>query len=272
MLLSALCCPVCGEAFLRETRVAERAGGVTCENGHSFDRARQGYVNLLAGKDPGTGDSAEMIAHRVAFLGAGHYEPVADLLPADPGGVIVEVGAGTGYYLGRVLDRSPRAEGLALDLSRYAARRAARAHERAMAAVADCWARLPLADDSVDLVLDVFAPRNVAEFRRVLRPGGRLAVVTPLPEHLGEIREPLGMLAVDPSKAERVSSVTDKDFELVGETELRRTMDLDHPAIAHLVGMGPSAHHTDAAGVAALPERVSVSIAVRCALYAALPR
>ncbi|MEV6527020.1 putative RNA methyltransferase [Longispora sp. NPDC051575] len=272
MLIGAMRCPVCGEEFVRQARAAERAGGLTCENGHAFDRARQGYVNLLAGKDPGTGDTAEMIAHRAAFLGAGYYEPVADLLPAAPGGVVVEVGAGTGYYLSRVLDRSPRAEGLALDLSVYAARRAARVHEHAMAAVADCWGKLPLADGSVDLVLDVFAPRNVPEFRRVLRPGGRLAVVTPLPEHLAEIREPLGMLAVDPTKAERMASVTDKDFEVVGSEDLVLSLDLDHAAVADLVGMGPSAYHTEAVGLAELPERVSVTLAVRCALYAPLPR
>ena len=85
-------------------------------------------------------------------------------------------------------------------MAKPAARRAARAHPRAGAAVCDVWRGLPLADACADVVLDVFAPRNGAEFRRVLRPGGRLVVVTPTPAHLAELVPLLGLIGVDPDK------------------------------------------------------------------------
>jgi 23S rRNA (guanine745-N1)-methyltransferase len=222
----------------------------------------------LAGKDPGTGDSATMVACRAAFLGAGHYAPIAELLP-DAEGLVVEVGSGTGYYLASVLDRKSGTSGLALDLSKYAARRAAKAHPRAISVVADCWGSLPLGDESVDLLLDVFAPRNPAEFARILRPTGQLAVVTPLPDHLTEIRTPLGMLDVEENKGERVHDVLAPLFDIRGTAELHRTMLLDHAEVENLVGMGPSARHVDPAPqIAALPERVEVTLAVRLGLYA----
>src|SRR5919206_373512 len=105
-----------------------------------------------------------------------------------------------------VLDRAPDAVGVVLDASRYAARRAARAHPRAMAVVADSWARWPVRDAALDRVLVVFAPRNGAETARVLRPGGRLVVVTPAADHLAELVGPLGLLTVDPAKADRLTA------------------------------------------------------------------
>ncbi|WP_018347932.1 methyltransferase domain-containing protein [Longispora albida] len=261
-ILAVLRCPVCGTAF---------GTPFVCEGGHSFDRAKQGYVNLLAGKDPGTGDTADMVARRAAFLARGYYAPIAAALPAVDG-LVLDAGAGTGYYLADVLDRSPGAHGLALDLSKFAVRRAAKAHPRMAAAVADCWAGLPVADESFDAVLNVFAPRNAAEFSRVLKLGGTLTVVTPLPEHLAGLREPLGMLGVQPAKSERTDGVLEKHFLLETETVVRATMDLDRAAAADLAGMGPSAWHTDPeARAAALPEQVSVDLALRVAVYGRTP-
>ena len=90
-----------------------------------------------------------------------------------PGGpVVLDLGAGTGHHLAGVLDALPGALGIALDTSRPALRHAARAHADIAAVVADVWQALPLADATVDLVLDVFSPRNGAEMARVLKPGG----------------------------------------------------------------------------------------------------
>ncbi|MEV4758064.1 putative RNA methyltransferase [Micromonospora sp. NPDC049559] len=277
--LRQLRCPLCREPLA--PGAAGTARTLRCPRGHSFDIARQGYVNLLAGRAPHPGDSAEMVAAREEFLGAGHYDVISAALAgsaaryAPPGAypdpVVVDVGAGTGRYLAAVLDALPGASGLALDVSKPALRRAARAHPRADAALADAWRPLPLADASAALLLNVFAPRNGAEFHRILRRDGALLVVTPGPEHLTELIDPLGLLRVDPDKTERVAGSLAAHFTLVEEAPHRRTLELPRPQVRTLVGMGPSAWHADAdrlaARIAALPEPVAVTASVRLAVY-----
>src|SRR5690606_14909477 len=134
------------------------------------DVAREGYVSFLVGRPTRlVGDDSAMVAARARFLAAGHLAPLADALAArarEAGpGLAVEVGAGTAYHLARALDALPGRGGLAIDVSKHAARHAARAHPRLAAVVADARATLPVADACAGLVLDVFAPRNGAELR-----------------------------------------------------------------------------------------------------------
>ncbi|QLQ39212.1 putative RNA methyltransferase [Micromonospora robiginosa] len=271
-ILARLRCPICGEPLAEATAGTTRA--LRCPRGHSFDTARQGYVNLLAGRAPHSGDSAEMVAARADFLAAGHYDTVAAALAAagrvaagDPYPLVVEPGAGTGHYLAAVLAALPDAAGLALDVSKPALRRAARAHPRAAAALADTWQRLPLADRSVRVLLNVFAPRNGAEFHRVLDPAGALLVVTPAGDHLGELVEALDLLRVDPAKADRVADSLGAHFVEESADEHRARLALTRAEVTTLVGMGPSAWHADpdrlAARIAALPEPTPVTLAVR---------
>jgi len=240
--VALLACPVCAAPL---TAVAD-ASALRCRAGHLFDRARQGQISLLPpGHRAPSGDSAGMVADRVAFLQAGHYAGLTGAL-ADAVGTaatLLDLGGGTGHHLAGVLDRLPDAVGVVLDSSRYAARRAARAHPRAVSVVADTWARLPVADAAVDRVLVVFAPRNGPEIARVLRPGGRLVVVTPAADHLTELIEPLGLLRVDPDKATRLAATLEPHLEPVGRTAFRERLLLDRVAVATLVGMGPHARH-----------------------------
>ena len=270
--VALLACPVCG-ADLRVDGAALR-----CARGHAFDRARQGHVTLLPpGHRPPSGDDAGMVADRVAFLGAGHYagltRALGDAVLADGAQpqTLLDLGGGTGAHLAGVLDRLPDAVGVVVDSSPHAARRAARAHPRAMAVVADGWARLPVRDAVLDRVLVVFAPRGGAEIARVLRPEGRLVVVTPEPDHLAELVGPLSLLRVDPDKESRLSSALRPHLESVEERRLRETLLLDHAAVAALVGMGPHARHRTrddvAAAVARLPEPVEATVAVRLGTY-----
>ncbi|MCF6746742.1 23S rRNA methyltransferase, partial [Blastococcus sp. KM273128] len=120
-----LACPVCTAPF-----AVERDGaGLRCAAGHAVDRARQGHLTLLPpGRRPPAGDSAAMVADRVAFLSAGHYDGVTTalataVLPGEPA-TLLDLGGGTGHHLARLLDELPRATGVVLDASRYAARRA----------------------------------------------------------------------------------------------------------------------------------------------------
>ena len=264
--VAVLACPVCRSAL------AVDDDGLRCAAGHAFDRARQGHVTLLPpGGSPHDGDSAAMVADRAGFLAAGHYAGITAAL-ADAvlaGGVprtVLDLGGGTGAHLSGVLDRAPGAVGLVLDASRYAARRAARAHPRAMAVVADSWARWPVRDAAVDRVLVVFAPRNGAETARVLAPGGRLVVVTPAADHLTELVRPLGLLSVDPAKADRLAAALEPHLRPAGTTVHREELALDHAAVRTLVGMGPHARHLTTEDlttrVAALPEPVPVTVAV----------
>jgi SAM-dependent methyltransferase len=212
-------------------------------------------VNLLGGgASPGTADTAEMVAARDAFLARGHYAPVAVAVAdavaealADTGGWVADVGAGTGYYLARALDRLPECGGLALDISKHATRRAVRSHARIAAAVCDAWERLPLADGSVSALLNVFAPRNPAEFARVLRPGGVLVTVTPRPDHLAELVGKLGLVTVDADKEERLAAALGGLFARGRAEEVGAVLTLGHDDVALLVGMGPSAHHLTSA-------------------------
>ncbi|KKK05353.1 putative RNA methyltransferase [Micromonospora sp. HK10] len=278
-ILARLRCPVCAEPLTETTAGTARA--LRCPHRHSFDLARQGYVNLLAGRAPHTGDSAEMVAARADFLAAGHYDPVAAALAAaapphaartgEAYPLVVDAGAGTGWYLAAVLAALPDAVGLALDVAKPALRRAARAHPRAAAALADTWQRLPLADASAAVLLNVFAPRNGPEFHRVLHPAGALLVVTPAAAHLGELVDALDLLRVDPAKADRVAGSLAGHFTEESGSEHRHRLALRRAEVATLVGMGPSAWHTDparlAGRIAALPEPVEVTLAVRLGVH-----
>jgi 23S rRNA (guanine745-N1)-methyltransferase len=271
--VALLACPVCGDRLA----VAPDGSALRCTAGHSFDRARQGYVPLLPpGHRAPSGDSAEMVADRVAFLDAGHYAGVtgaiADAVTADGSPrSLLDLGGGSGHHLAGVLDRLPGAVGVVLDSSRYAARRAARAHARAAAVVADSWARLPVRDGVLDRVLVVFAPRNGPEIARVLRPEGRLVVVTPAADHLREIVGPLGLLRVDPDKAARLATSLEPHLQPVATSSFRTELALDRAAVVTLVGMGPHARHLGREAVVeavrGLDEPVRVTVSVDVGTY-----
>ncbi len=259
-------CPVCGEPLA----AGERA--LACASGHSFDIARQGYVSLLPPRGAAPGDTAAMVAARDAFLGAGHFAPIADAVAAAvraadaaaPGGepapapLVVDLGAGTGYYLAAALDARPGALAVALDTSARALRRADRAHSRIAAVACDIWQALPLADGAADVILNVFAPRNGAEITRVLAPGGTVVVVTPTGRHLRELAD-LGTLKVEEGKRERVHAAL-APLEPAAERCVEFELALDDGAVRALIAMGPSAHHVDPAGAAGRSVTASVVI------------
>jgi 23S rRNA (guanine745-N1)-methyltransferase len=266
-VLLYLRCPVCRQALV------EHGTAVRCPRGHSFDRARQGYVHLTAGPVTHSGDTAEMVAARTAFLAAGHYDFLSRALAraAPAAGLVIDAGAGTGWHLAAVLDAHPGAVGLAVDVSKPALRRAARAHPRAAAVVGDVWRGLPVADGVAGVLLNVFAPRNGPEFARVLAPDGILVVATPDRAHLAELVTALGLLSVDPGKEERVAASLGPRFVEKSATTYTHRLALTRAEVVALVAMGPSAWHTNPAELRArvdtLVEPVEVTAQVRVCAY-----
>ncbi|WP_020671245.1 putative RNA methyltransferase [Amycolatopsis nigrescens] len=271
-VIRALRCSICTEP------VELNGNALQCSRRHSFDLAKQGYVNLLHAKVlAGTADTADMVAARAEFLAAGHYAPLAAELAVRAAervrdGLVVDAGAGTGYYLARVLDELPDSSGLALDVSALALRRAARAHPRIGAAVWNLWQPWPVADDSASVLLNVFAPRNGAEFHRVLRPDGVLLVASPRPGHLAELASVVDLLAVDERKDERLDAALAGFFELTGRTECTRSLLLAPEDVRRVIRMGPSAHHLHRDGrrarLDALHEPVEVTASFQVSAFA----
>ncbi|TDO50112.1 23S rRNA (guanine745-N1)-methyltransferase [Kribbella sp. VKM Ac-2527] len=272
-LVSVLRCPVCGEDLGLHGRTAK------CERGHSYDLAKQGYLNLLPSASTGIeGDTAEMIEARSTFLAAGSYSPIRDALIANTpeeldlaqldrgdGELVVEVGAGTAYYLAGVVAARTGWRGIALDVSRYAARRAAKVDPRIGAVVCDAWRELPLRDEVAQVILNVFAPRNAQEMARILAPGGTLLVVTPNQTHLGELVDVLGLVRVDQEKERRLTESL-SGFQRTTDEAVEVTMRLDHRSIERLVAMTPSARHLDqterAERIAVLADPAEVTLSV----------
>jgi 23S rRNA (guanine745-N1)-methyltransferase len=287
-----LLCPVC------RTSLRSGDGGartLVCGAGHSFDAAKQGYFNFLVGK--GTvfeADTADMVAARFDFLSAGHYQQLADVVAelaapalaaaADGTPTVLDAGTGTGHYLRTLLDSmapgSTASEGVSaaaigLDISKFALRRAARMNPEAINVVADVWQPLPVGNNAVDVVTVVFAPRNAPEFARVLRPRGRLVVVTPRPGHLAEIAGQTGMLGIDPVKDERLAASLGQHFAPVAARDLDLALSLSPRDAANLALMGPAGHHLDRAALAALeaglPPWTAVSARFRINVFEPVP-
>ncbi|WP_416403120.1 putative RNA methyltransferase [Arthrobacter sp. LFS091] len=245
--VAALRCPVCHGPF-RLLEKPQRT--LTCPSGHHFDAARQGYFNLLTGK--GTvfeADSAAMVAARQRFLDAGHYDDLAGAVAESvravlhgPESLVLDAGTGTGHYLHQAIQGSGTSA-VGLDISKFALRRAARLNPEVANLVWDIWRPLPLANDTVDAVMVVFAPRNPAEFARVLRPGGTLVVVTPRPGHLAGIAERTGMLGIEEGKAERLAESMRGHFTSTSSVDLDIALTLRGPEMADLAYMGPAGHH-----------------------------
>lgn len=222
-----LLCPVrnCRLLLTREDR------RLACPRGHSFDIARSGYVNLLQPQERRSkhpGDTAAAVAARRRLHGRGITEPllaaIAELLGASPDDTMLDAGCGEGFYLSNLaLKAGCAASGI--DISTAAVDAAARRYPECEWIAGNADRFLPWPGQSFSAVLSITGRRNPAEFRRVLRPGGRLLVAIPAPEDLIELRGQ-GRDRV-PSTAQSLAP----DFRLTGSGRASTTADVDAEAV-----------------------------------------
>jgi 23S rRNA (guanine745-N1)-methyltransferase len=230
-------CPVCGNPLVKNT------GRYACVNRHSFDIAKEGYVNLAwpSNRPAGeSGDNREMVAGRRDFLAGGYYDPLADALvaltrdlPGGSAGTLVDSGCGEGFYL-RALERRLSMSCYGFDLSRWAIKSAARASATIDYAVANVF-RLPVFDGCADIALSVFAPFNEDEIFRVLKSNGFWIVVSPGRHHLFELKQNLYATV-----ALNESGPSFKRFEIVAKSVVDYEVDIqDNVAVRNLLKMTP---------------------------------
>lgn len=231
-----LICPHCRALLARDGNTWR------CANGHGYDQARQGYLNLLLVQHKNSrqpGDTPTMLACRQAFLDAGHYQPVSDeinrLFSARPIDNLLDMGCGEGYYTARLAAVLPGAAIGGLDISKDAIIKACRRSRTIQWLVASS-ARLPVPDASLDAALCVFSPWSFDECLRTLKPGGQVLLVGPHADHLLTLRKSL-YDEVHPTP-ELIKGLPD-GLEMVCDHTLRYALDLASDDLANLIGMTP---------------------------------
>lgn len=233
---SPVICPVC------ETPLTWSSKECRCTNGHSFDRAKEGYLNLLLShqrKSSHPGDDAAMIQARRRFFDSGAYEPLTALIAKSAIGnrpsTILDCGCGEGALSGGL-----SGEISGMDISKEAIRCAAKRYKDATWIVANVMRKLPFADQSFDCILSVLAPRNPQEFARILKPDGKLLLGVPGPNHLIELRSLLNPQAGDfEEKADESAAKCAPQFVEVDRKQLSYQQMLNPVQIADLIQMTP---------------------------------
>lgn len=258
-----LICPLCGGILCR----GEHA--YTCENRHSFDIARQGYVNLLTVQQKHSlnpGDTKQQVAARRAFLQQDFYRPIVDTLIAaakelDCQGPLLDVGCGEGYYSSRLAD-AMGAELLGLDISKEAVRYAAGAYKNATW-VCTTAARLPVADRSIKLLTSLFAITLPEEFRRVLQPDGYFFQVLANQDHLMGLKK---IIYPEILLREKDSVPKLPGFTLVKSIPIRFTFTVENEAVQQLLSMTPHVYRITKAGAQALSDTKRLTDTASCVL------
>lgn len=225
--IDLLRCPACGAAFSRA------AQSLVCENGHTFDVSSRGYVHFLPNAGPSKYDASLFEARR-RILEAGFYDGVmkaiAGAIPQDAG-VLLDAGCGDGTFTKTL------AQGvtIGLDNSKDAITLAARGGNPVLWTVGDLT-RLPVWDASVDVILNLFSPAHYAEFRRVLKPDGRLLKLVPQSGYLKEIRALTG--SRDYSNEAVVSHLKER-FRLLDRVRITESYDLSESQARDFLAMTP---------------------------------
>lgn len=186
---TAFACPICQENLtLVET-------SLKCDNRHSFDLAKFGYVNLAPQIKQSTNYDKENFQNRQQILEAGFYqailEGISDILAARPSAkTVLDIGCGEGFYSRKLQESHSDKTFYAFDISKDSVQIAAKSETNwAVNWFVGDLARLPIKDASMDILLDIFSPANYGEFRRVLSQNGILIKVVPTENHLKEIRQ-----------------------------------------------------------------------------------
>ncbi|MBJ9935535.1 putative RNA methyltransferase [Acinetobacter pittii] len=239
MAKQVLMCPVCRQSL----NLTERTW--RCVQGHSYDVAKQGYVNLHVvqhkhSKNPG--DTPESVDARRAFLQSGYYQPlqqaVVALLKQLDVKAILDIGCGEGYYTSAMQQVVEQCVGV--DIAKNAVQRAAKLNTE-VTWVVGTGATLPVLDQSMDACTSLFSPIPQAEIARVLKDEGYLIVVTPASEHLYAMREAL-FEQVNPHTPEKFVEQLQDLFELKQEQIIDAPFVLDQQALKNLIAMTPYAY------------------------------
>ncbi|MDH3342158.1 MAG: methyltransferase domain-containing protein [Gammaproteobacteria bacterium] len=238
-----------------------------CSNGHSFDIAKQGYINLLPvqhKKSKNPGDSKAMVQARTYFLDAGFYRPIADQLSKlifnnidnANENCIFDAGCGEGYYLQQIINFAinikleSQLSFIGMDISKPAILAASKRNKQA-SWIVGTNSQPPLLDNSIDLIFSVFGFHSFDGFKNILKPGGKVILVEPGEKHLQELREIIYSEPASEKPESKTSS--DSDYTLVETQKLEFKINLNtNEQILDLLTMTPHLFRASSEGKASI--------------------
>ena len=258
-----LLCPICHQ------QLNQRERQYVCGRNHSFDMARQGYVNLLTVQQKHSlnpGDTRQQVLSRREFLEAGYYAPIADTLVETArelgiSGQILDIGCGEGYYSAR-LAQALKAPLTGLDISKEAVRCAAAKYKDSQWLCATA-AHIPVEDGSVQLLTSLFALTLPEEFHRVLASGGYYFQVLAAEDHL------LGLKSIIYDKLIHKEKDTVPElpgFELVKSIPIRFSFTVEGIQVQNLFSMTPHVFRIGKDGAERLKKTESLTDTASCVL------
>ena len=262
--MNLLMCPVCCQT-LKLTDKTWR-----CEGNHSYDVAKQGYVNLHVvqhkhSKNPG--DTPESVQARRAFLSAGFYAPLQQAVVAKIRELRIEnlldIGCGEGYYTHAMQAEVLQCVGV--DIAKNAVQVAAKLNKN-VTWIVGTGATLPVLEKSIDLCSSLFSPIPQQEILRVLRPQGYLMVVTPAQGHLYAMREAL-FAEVNPHEPHKFIQQLEAEFDLVSEQVIDAPLTLSQQDLKHLIAMTPYAYKAKVERRQALEQHDTFAVNAQFQLY-----
>lgn len=228
-------CPLC------TSPLNAQSNSLKCDYGHQFDYAKEGYVHLLPvqfKKSLNPGDDKNMVLARRAFLSAGYYEflqqavveRVSELRP----NITLDLGCGEGYYTNAIEQSQSNIKMYGVDISKDAIKYASKRNKNIHYCVASN-ANVPLAEASVDVILNIFAPVSVKECQRLLKKDGYLLTVNPGANHLFELKQKIY------DKPERHSDqAVPEGFNKVKHISLEKTLEIkSEQQLSELLTMTP---------------------------------
>ena len=243
---TAFACPICQENL---TLVES---SLKCNNRHSFDLAKFGYVNLAPQIKQSANYDKENFQNRQQILEAGFYqailEAVSDLLSNSKNAkTILDIGCGEGFYSRKLQERHPDKTFYAFDISKDSVQIAAKSEPNwAVNWFVSDLARLPIKDASMDILLDIFSPANYGEFRRVLSKDGILIKVIPTENHLKEIRQKVqDQLTNKDYSNQDIKNHFQEHFTILSNQTVSLTKTITTEQLQALLSMTPLLFHID---------------------------
>ena len=264
MTTQNLMCPVCRQRLELVSKTWR------CEQGHSYDIAKQGYVNLHVvqhkhSKNPG--DTPESVDARRAFLQGGYYQPlqqaVVHLLKDLKAKMVLDIGCGEGYYTSAMQQVVEHCIGV--DIAKNAVQRAAKLNDK-VTWVVGTGATLPVIDQSMDVCTSLFSPIPQTEILRVLKDDGYLIVVTPATDHLYAMREAL-FEQVNPHTPQKFVEQLQDLFELKEQQVIEAPLVLDQQALKNLIAMTPYAYKASPERRMQLEQRAHLQVTASFQIY-----